>query len=167
MSDDRARTTGYPWSTHEVTDSSALLTPGQQPMYGLPRPPGVVCAAVVVTWIAATGTAVVTLLLTVGLLWLAAPIFDSFETGRGNPRWIVLDVATVVIALAVAADFVAVFVLRGRRWAQGVLLGLSLVAAIGGVSGYYIAPLAVTASAVAVVVLLLLRDSRAWFRARP
>jgi hypothetical protein len=40
------------------------------------------------------------------------------------------------------------------------------VAALGGVvSGYYIAPLGVTAASVAVIVLLLLPDSHAWFRA--
>ena len=72
----------------------------------------------------------------------------------------------VVLALSAAADVVAAFVLRGHRWAQWVLVGLSVVAALGGLMmAYYIVPLVVTVAAVAVVVLLLLPESRRWFGA--
>jgi len=125
-----------------------------------------VYAAAVVTWVVATGTAALTLFVTVGLLLVLAPVFDSFDGGTDNPRWFVAGAAAVVVALSAAADVVAVFVLHGHRWAQVVLVGLSTVAAVGGVmAGYYITPLAVTAAAVAVIVLLLLPDARAWFRA--
>lgn len=107
-----------------------------------------------------------TLLLTVGLLWFAAPVFDAFDSGSGDPRWFVLGAAAVVLALSAAADVVAALVLRGHRWAPWVLVGLSVVAALGGLMmAYYIVPLVVTVAAVAVVVLLLLPDSRRWFRA--
>lgn len=152
-----------------MTDFSAVSLPGDQQSRaaGPPKPPGVVYAAAVVTWVVATGTAALTLLLAAFLLWVAAPVFDSFDAGRDNPRWLVVGTAAVVLALTAAADVVAVFVLRGRRWAQWVLVGLSMVAAAGGVvSAYYIVPLVVTAAAVAVVVLLLLPDAQAWFRAR-
>ena len=139
--------------------------PAHPPQTGLTRPPGVVYAAAVVTWVGATGTAALTLLLTVGLLWVAAPIFDTFASGPDNPRWYVIGAATIVLALSAAADVVAVYMLRGHDWARWVLVGLSVVAALGGViSAYYIGPLIVTAAAVVVVVLLLLPDARAWFR---
>ena len=138
-------------------------------MAGNPKPPGVVYAAAVVTWVAATGTAAMTLLLTVGLLLIAGPIFDSFDSGPDNPRWFVLGAAVVVAGLSAAADVVAVFMLRGHRWARWVLVGLCVVAALGGaMSAFYIVPLLVTAAALAVVVLLFLPDAGAWFRvARP
>ncbi|MCW2760770.1 MAG: hypothetical protein JWR85_971 [Marmoricola sp.] len=149
-----------------MTDPSALLVPGQpSQVYGQPRPPGVVYAAAVVTWVAATGTAFVIVLLAVTLLWLAAPIFEYFESGSNNPQWIVISVAVVVVAVCTLADFAAVFILRGRRWAQCLLIALCVVAALAGaVMSYYIAPILVTAAAGAVVLLLLLPDARAWFR---
>lgn len=139
--------------------------PGLQPPHE-PRRPGVVSAAAVVTLVGATGTAASTLLLTVGLLWVAAPVLDAFDSGSGDPRWPVLGAAAVVLALSAAADVVAASVLRGHRWAPWVLVGLSVVAALGGLMmAYYIIPLVVTIAAVAVVVLLLLPESRRWFGA--
>jgi hypothetical protein len=130
------------------------------------RPPGVVYAAAVVTWIGATGTAALTAFLTAGVLLVAGPVFDAFEGGPENPQWFAVGAAVVVVALSAAADVVAFFMLRGRRWARWALVGLSTVAGVCGVmSAYYIAPLVVTAAAVAVIVLLLLPDARAWFRA--
>lgn len=121
-----------------------------------------------VTWIVATWTAALTLFLTVGFLVVAAPIFDAFDAGPDNPAWAVAGAAGVVVALSSAADVVAVLMLRGNRWARWALVGLSMVSALGGViSSYYIAPLAVTAAASAVVVLLLVPDARAWFRRYP
>lgn len=150
-----------------MTDFSAESVSGHQPrVSGLPRPPGVVYAAAVVTWVVASGTAALTLLLTVGLLWVATPLFDAFDSGPDNPRSFLVGATVVVVALSATADVVAVFVLRGHGWAQWVLVGLSVVAALGGViSAYYIGPLIVTAAATAVVVLLLLPDARTWFRA--
>lgn len=133
----------------------------------LERPPGVVYAAALVTWIGATGVAAFTLFLTLGLLLIAAPVFDAFDSGPDNDnlRLFVVGAAGIVVGLSAAADVVAVFMLRGHRWARWVLVGLSVVAAIGGaVSAYYIVPLMVTAAAVAVVVLLVLPDARDWFR---
>ena len=96
-----------------------------------------VSAAAVVTWVGATGTAALTMLLTVGRLWFAAPVFGAFGSGSGNPRWLLVGVAVVVVALSAAADVVAVFVLRGHRWARWALVGLSMVAALGGLVSAY------------------------------
>ena len=139
----------------------------QPPQVAVPsrRPPGAVFAAAAVTWVVATGTAVLTLLLAVGLLLVAAPIFDTFGSGPDSPRWWVVGAVVVVVTLSAAADVVAVFMLRGHRWAQWGLVVLSVIAALGGVmASYYIAPLLVTAASVAVLVLLLLPGARAWFR---
>jgi len=134
----------------------------------VPRRPGVVYAAAVVTWIGATTTAALTLLLTVSLLWIAAPVFDAFDSGSGNPRSWVVAAAAVVVGLSATADVVALFVLRGHRWSWWVLIGLSVIAALGGVmTAYYLVPLLVTALAMAVAVLLLLPDARAWCRGLP
>jgi hypothetical protein len=119
----------------------------------------------VVTWIVATGTAAVTLILTVGVLVIAGPIFDTFGSGSDNPRWWLIVGATVVLVLSTAADVVAVFVLRGRGWARWALIGLSVVTVLGGVmSAYYLAPLGVAAAAVTVIVLLLMPSAKVWFR---
>ena len=124
-----------------------------------------VYAAALLTWIGATGTAAFTLLLTVSLLLLGAPIFDTFRSGRDNPRWFIVEAAGVVIALSAAAALSAVFLTRRHQWARWVLILLSVVAAVGSVMlAYYIGPLLVTAAAVAVLVLLSLPRARAWFR---
>jgi hypothetical protein len=149
----------------DPSDQSLQVHPTPQ-VPGAERPPGGVYAAAVVTWIGATGTAALTVFLTAVLLLVAGPLFDAFEGGLENPRWLAVGAAVVVVTLSAAADVVAFFMLRGRRWAQWVLVGLSTVAVVCGVmSAYYIAPLVVTAAAVAVIVLLLLPDARAWFRA--
>jgi hypothetical protein len=127
----------------------------------------VVTAAAVVTWVAATGTAAFTFFLTAGLLLTAGPVFAVFDSGSGDPRWFLVGAAAAVLVLSAAADVVAVFVLHGHRWAPWVLVGLSVVAAVGGLMlAYYIVPLTVTAAAAAVGVLLLLPESRRWFRAQ-
>jgi hypothetical protein len=127
----------------------------------------VVYAAAVVTWVGATGTALLTLFLAVSLLWFVAPVFGAFDSGPGNPRWLVVEAVGAVVALSAAADVVAVFLLRGHRWARWVLIGLCMVASIGGVMlAYYPVPLIVTAAAVAVTLLLLLPSSGTWFRSR-
>lgn len=133
-----------------------------------PRPPGVVYAAAVVTWVAAMATAAITVLLTVAVLLVAAPVFEVFEPGLGNPRTYVVGTALAVCVLSVAACLVATFVLRGSRSARWALVGLSVVAAIGGLfASYYVAPLLVTAAAVAVLILLFMPDARAWPRTSP
>lgn len=151
-----------------MTDFPAAFYAARHPslVSELPRPPAVVYVAAVLTWIVATGTAALTLLLAVAVLWIAAPLFDSFEPGLGNPRWFVIGATAVVIVLSALADAAAVFVVRGRSWARWMLVGLSVVATLGGlISAYYIGPLLVTAASVTVLVLLLLPDAGAWFRA--
>ena len=55
----------------------------QEPRFLLPaRPPGVLYAAAVVTWVAATGTAVLVFFLTVFLVWFAGSLLEVFD---GDP----------------------------------------------------------------------------------
>jgi hypothetical protein len=126
----------------------------------------VVYAAAIVTWVAAMSTAGFTLLGTVAVLWMADPIFDSFESGLGNPRTFVVGVAAAVFVLSAAACVLAALMLRGYRWAMWVLVGLSVATVLGGVLlAYFVVSLVVTAAAMAVVILLLMPDARAWSRA--
>jgi hypothetical protein len=80
-----------------VTAPPPGLQPPSEPRQ--PRRPGVVSAAAVVTLVGATGTAGLTLLLTVGLLWVAGPVLDAFDSGSGDPRWLVLSAAAVLLLL--------------------------------------------------------------------
>jgi len=130
----------------------------------VPQRPGIVFAAALVTWIGATATALLTVIFTAAVLWLAAPIFDEFEPGAGNPRSWLVGSALVVVTLSAAADVAAVYVLRGHRWARWALIFLSVLAAFAGlVAAYSVVSLLVTGLAVTAVVLLFLPDARAWF----
>lgn len=144
-----------------MIDRPADLVPWSQAQPA--RPPATVVTAVVLTWLTATGTAALTLFLTVGFLWVAGPVFEVFEGGVENPRWWIVGAAAIVLVISAAADAAALFVLRGRRWAGWTLVGLCLVAAIGGVlTAYYIAPILVSLVAMTVATLLLMPSARAW-----
>ena len=133
------------------------------PVAGSARPPGAVLAAAVVTWTVASLTAAFTLCLGVLVLLLGGPVFDAFQ-GQHLQGYVVVA-ALVVIALSAAADVLAYLVFRGRRWARWALVALSAVLAVCAATlGYYVAPLAITAAAPAVIVLLFLRPARVWFR---
>lgn len=95
------------------------------------------------------------------------PLSDSFDPGSGDEaRWFVAGIGIGLIALSVAAGILALYVLRGRAWASWLLIALSSGAAlVGGIFGYYILPLVVTAVALTVIVLLLMPTARGWFRA--
>jgi hypothetical protein len=126
-------------------------------------PPSVVQAAAILTWIGATGTAALTVLMTVAWLWVAAPVFAAFDSGPDNPRWWLIGFAVAVLALSAAAAVLAFRVWQGERWAWWGLLVLSALAAFAGViTAYAVIPLLVAALAMAAFVLLLLSDSRAW-----
>ena len=124
-------------------------------------------AAAVVTWTAASITAAFTLCFGLLVLLLADPVFDAFE-GQNLQAYVVVTIA-VVIALSAAANVLAYLVFRGHRWARWALVVLSTASALcAAMLGYYVAPLVITAAAIAVVVLLFWRPARAWFRsARP
>lgn len=120
-------------------------------------------AAAVVTWTAASITAAFALSFGVLALVFGGPVFDVFE-GQDLQAYVVAAFVGV-IALSAAADLLAYLVFRGKRWARWGLVVLSLAsAACAAMLGYYVAPLVITATALAVVVLLFLRPSRAWFR---
>ena len=124
-------------------------------------------AAVVVTWTAASIVGAFALCFGVLVLTFGDPVFDVFE-GQNLEAYVVAS-TLVVIALSAAADVLAYLVFRGRGWARWALVVLSLASAVCAATlGYYVAPLVITAAALAVVVLLFLRPARTWFRsARP
>lgn len=120
-------------------------------------------AAAVVTWAAASMTAAFALCFGVLILLFGGPVFDVFE-GQ-NLQAYVAGTVVVVIALSAAANVLAYLVFRGHRWARWALVVLSVASAVAAAMlGYYVAPLVITAAALAVVVLLFLRPARAWFR---
>ena len=146
--------------TDSVPDNPWVIPHGD---IGDAKPPGVVQAAAILAWIGAGGTAALTVLMTAAWLWIAAPVFGAFDSGLGNPRWWLVGVATVAIALCAAAAVLALHVWRGERWAWWGLVVLSAMAAVGGVlAAYAVIPLLVAGLAIATFVLLLLTDSRAW-----
>jgi hypothetical protein len=133
------------------------------PVVGSKRPPGVVVAAAVVTWTAASITAAFALCFGVLVLLFGDPVFDVFE-GQ-NLQAYVVAVVDGVMGLSAAADVLAYLVFRGHRWARWALVVLSVASAVyAAMLGYYVAPLVITAAALAVVVLLFLKPARAWLR---
>lgn len=131
------------------------------------RVPGVVLAAAIVTWVAATMTAGLVAFLSLALMALAGSISDAFP-GWGDPRWSMGVSTAVVVVLSAAADVAAFFLLRRSRVAAWVLLALAVVATLGGLAFVsFIAPLAVTAAGIAVIVLLLQPAARRWVRPAP
>ena len=74
-------------------------------------------AAAVVTWVAATVTAFVSLLLTATLLWVASPIFEYFESGLSNPKWIYL--APLLVTAAAGSVVVLLLLPDARAWFRG------------------------------------------------
>lgn len=133
------------------------------PVAGSEGPPGVVVAAAVITWTAASISAAVTLCFGVLVLLFGGPVFDVF--GGQHLRGYVIAAALVAIVLSASADALAYWVFRGHRWARWTLVVLSVASAVGAAMlGYYVAPLVITAAALAVIVLLFLRPARAWFR---
>jgi hypothetical protein len=139
----------------------------QEPPAAASRVPGVVLAAAIVTWVAATVTAALVGFLSLALMTLAGSVFATFP-GSGDPRWSMAVSTGIVIALSAAADVAAFFTVRRRRVAAWALLGLSALAAVGGLAfGYLIAPLAVSGAGIAVIVLLLQPAARRWVRPAP
>jgi hypothetical protein len=116
-----------------------------------------VLAAVGITWLCSTGTALVTAMLMLGALVFLEPLFDSFGSGGDDLRWFAYGGGAAVILVCAAADVVAWLLYRGRRWARWPLIALSLLATAGGiVLSYYVVPVVVSLTALTVIVLLLL-----------
>lgn len=132
------------------------------------RVPGVVLAAAIVTWVASSVTAALVAFGTAILLAVAGAALEAFD-GRsgGHPAWAFAAAAGAVVLVCVAADVTAFFVLRRHAWARWTLIALSVPAGLAGAAfGSYVAPLAVTAAALAVVVLLTRPEARRWCRGR-
>jgi hypothetical protein len=121
---------------------------------------------VIITLAMSIGTVLVTVPTAFLALFVAGPLLDAFDTGSRDPRWLIAGATVGVVALSVMAGLLALLVLRRSRWARWLLVGVSTVAAlVGGLLGYYIAPLLLTAAGLAVTALLLMPAAQAWFRA--
>lgn len=128
-------------------------------------PPAPVVAAAVITWLVATGAAVATALLGIGLVVLGAPLWETFGSGADNPAWWIGGFTAFVVALAVLADVAALLMFRGRSWARWVLAFLALCSTVLSLfAASYVLPLIITAASVVVIALILQAPTRAWFR---
>ena len=118
--------------------------------------------------IAATG-ALATVVLTVVLGSALVAIAGTFSRPDARQLQLGAVVAVTVVLLLCGLGVVASWsALRGRRWAQVVLVLLSLLgAALGLVTAAYVVPVLLTLAGLVVVVLLLLPTSRRWFAASP
>lgn len=127
------------------------------------RPPRVVIAAAMCTWVAATGIAATTALLALGHLLAIAVLLAPFN-GPAELVWGVAGEGAAILSVCVGADLVALFVYRGQRWARWTLICLSACTVLGGLLAFQlIFPLALSLIAVAVIGLLLLPAADAWF----
>ena len=137
--------------------------------------PAPVAVAAALGFVIACSGAFVTVVLTVLLGSAFVAFAETFTPRDGQQLQHGAVVAVVVVLLLCGLGVVASWsALRGRRWAQVVLVLLSLVgAALGLVTAAYgLTPLLTLAGPVAlvglvVVVLLLLPTSREWFAASP
>lgn len=129
-----------------------------------PPVPATVMAAAVITWISASGSAL--------LSWPVAAFFlisrehwDDASVLPGGPG---IVATTVVVALvltvgAVVADVAALKVVRGSKGARYVLGALATVAAVASVAVVFSSfPPLVTLFGAAVLVLLLTPSARRW-----
>lgn len=142
-----------PWSNPFVSDSM----PPAQPQ--LPRP---VYAASVITFACTLVTTAFGLLFGVILGPAITGILGVFD---GSLAAWALGTVTIFLVLATAAVACSVQIKRGNRLARWALIALSLAtAAVGVLSWNLVVPLIDAAAACAVLVLLLLPESRRWFR---
>ena len=142
-----------------VSASSA----GPQPSAS-PTAPTPVWVAVLITWITAGTTVVISAILTAGVLFLGGPVADAFEL----PLWWlwVLGIEAAVVACCLCAVVMARGVLRGSNAARWALIASSvLTALVGAMAFYYLWPAVVALAALVVFALLLLPDTSRWARA--
>jgi hypothetical protein len=130
----------------------------------VPRPPGTVLAAVTVTWACTGVTVVASLALYLFGLWmgdLLAPAFD-FEV---DPRVYLSMVEAGVLLWSTVASVLALGVVRRRRGARvGLAISSAATLVLSVVLAATIASVGTLVCALAVVVLLFVPSSNAWFR---
>lgn len=151
--------------------------PGQPPMpYGatpLSAPPlavpvqGAVQAAVIVTWTSCAIAVAGAFALTVLAAFMGTMMLPYFERTQRVQMvaFVAASVAFVVAACAIASVS-AWFVWRRRRWARVVLAVCSALAALCSLVVLTPPTMLILPGAIAVLVLLFLPQSNAWFRAR-
>ena len=145
--------------------SDAPAEPITEPLDSLvsQRPTEVMIAAVV-TWVGSSIAVVLTLLLAVVAVVFGSQLWDAFGLGHGGLlKWVLLTVV-VAVALAALGDVAAYFLLRRRRWAHWVLIGLCVLSTLVGVEVSLNTPagLLVCVASVAVIVMLFAPNVRKW-----
>lgn len=141
------------------TASSSSATPTTSP-------PGTVLAAAVVTWVA---TAASVLASVAYGMWLTIKAAAALQSPYGaTALWWVYGLLALAIACSALAAVAAFLTYRGHGWARWALITLAALTALAGPTGL-LGGLALlqAGSGVAVVALLLLPDSRAWFSPAP
>jgi hypothetical protein len=129
--------------------------------------PGTVIAAVTVTWTCLVMTAIASLALFAFTLWLADLLRPAFDLDA-DPRWYLAGAELVLVTWLVVAGAFARGVLRRRQRARvglafssAATVLVSLVLLVGFQTPVSLGTLA---GAIAVLVLLFVPSSNAWFR---
>ena len=140
--------------------------PGQPPWPG--PVPGVVRAAVIVTWFSCALAALAAIGLTVMSALIGSIVLPDFEpTARVQMVVFVLASLAVSLLACALASTCAWFVWRRRPWARVALAGCSALTLLS--AAVFVSPpsLLVLPGTASVLVLLFLPQSNAWFRSRP
>ncbi|MCW2818844.1 MAG: hypothetical protein JWR42_1631 [Marmoricola sp.] len=129
--------------------------------------PATVVVAAALAFSAASSVALAVLVVAAFAVRFLGPVLDTFDDQSvSQVRSYATGWGLAILALCAVADVATWFAVQGRRWSQVVLLVLALVAVLGGlVAAAFVLPLLVAAAGVAVLVLLLLPESRRWFAA--
>lgn len=148
----------------------ALPAQGWAPPTGyspIPTPvPGTIQAAVIVTWFCCAFGALATVGLTAMAAFLGRIVLPYFERAdRVQMVAFVLASAAVVLLACAFASTCAWFVWRRRAWARLALAACSTLTFLASASFMSPPSLLVVPATVAVLVLLFLPRSNAWFRA--
>lgn len=131
------------------------------------RAPGTVVAAVTVVWTCLVITVLGSLVLFAFGMWVADLLASGFDFDT-DPRWYLAGAEVVVLAWSTAAAFLAWGVLRRRRGARIGLIVSSVATVLVSVALIVTSQspgsLGTLVGAVAVIVLLFVPSTNAWFR---
>jgi hypothetical protein len=127
--------------------------------------PGTVQAAVIVTWVCCALATLGTVVLTAGAAFLGSIVLPYFERSDRVDviLWVVGAAGSSLVACG-AASACAWFVWRRRPWARVVLAVVSVLALASSVALLSPPTAFILPGAIAVLVLLFLPRSNAWFR---
>lgn len=154
---------GSPYGTPYGTPSWG--PPAPWPVVTRSRPPGTVQAAVIVTWVCAGLSVLMTGFGLLAALFVGTLLFASFG-GSDMAEMAVWFVVSTVVSLA-ATGLVCWFAWKTWQrsgWARYALGGMSLLVMVLAVLSFSLPGIAVFACAASVLLLLAMPSSTAWFR---